>query len=270
MNSLKDIGSSRIAAAAAGACLATGAWLALAELGIPGLMGLGRASPLPVAAGAGLLLGLIRLERALWWFLGPASAALVLVGATDLVRGPIGRMVRRDPRPAHADGIVVLSGALTQDGRIGEGALTRLVGGIAELRAGVSSELILTRLLERHDDQVVRSDADQIALARRLAPSARLHLVGPVRNTRAEAVAVADLARREGWRHVVVVTSPLHSKRACATFEGVGLTVACRPSEERRFAVESLATPGDRISGFSDWLYEKVAWADYHRRGWVR
>ena len=98
---------------------------------------------------------------------------------------------------------MVLSGALTRDGRIGEGALTRLVGGIAELRAGVSSELILTRLVERHGDEVLRSDADQVALTRRLLPSARLHLVGPARNTRAEAVAVADLARREGWRHVV-------------------------------------------------------------------
>ena len=253
-----------------GACLACGAWLALAELGIPALMGLGWLGSLPLAAGAGFLLGLIRLERVLWWLLGPASAALVLIGTTDVVRGPIGRMVRRDPRPAHADAVVVLSGALTRDGRIGEGALTRLVGGIAELRAGVSSELILTRLVERHGDEVLRSDADQVALTRRLLPSARLHLVGPARNTRAEAVAVADLARREGWRHVVVVTSPLHSKRACAAFEGAGLTVACRPSEERRFAVESLASAGDRISGFSDWLYEKVAWADYRWRGWVR
>jgi uncharacterized SAM-binding protein YcdF (DUF218 family) len=253
-----------------GASLASGAWLALAELGIPALLGLGRMRLLPLAAGVGLLLGLIGLERLLWWLLGPAAAALVLVGATDLVRGPVGRMVRRDQRPAHADAIVVLAGSLTDDGRIGETALTRLVGGVAELRAGVSSELVLTRLLERRGDRVVHSDADQIALARRLAPSVRLHLVGPVRNTRAEAVAVADLARRAGWRQVVVVTSPLHSRRACATFEGAGLTVACRPSEERRFAVESLTSPGDRISAFSDWLYEKAAWTDYRWRGWVR
>ena len=109
-----------------------------------------------------------------------------------------------------------------------------------------------------------------MALTRRLLPSARLHLVGPARNTRAEAVAVADLARREGWRHVVVVTSPLHSKRACAAFEGAGLTVACRPSEERKFAVASLPSPGDRIPAFREWLYESVAWVVYRWRGWVR
>lgn len=270
MDLVKGIGSSRIAAAVAGAGLATGTWLALGELGVIGLLGLGKLGPLPLAAGAGLLLGAVRLERALLWFLGPASAALVLLGTTDLVRGPVGRMVRRDPRPAHADAVVVLSGALTGDGRIGEGALTRLVGGIAELRAGVSSELVLTRLAEPHGDQVVRSDADQIGLVRRLIPAVRLHLAGPVRNTRAEAVAVADLARKEGWHQVVVVTSPLHSRRACGAFEAAGLTVACRPSEERRFAMESPAGAGDRISAFSDWLYEKVAWAVYRSRGWVR
>jgi uncharacterized SAM-binding protein YcdF (DUF218 family) len=138
------------------------------------------------------------------------------------------------------------------------------------IRAGVSSELVLTRLIERHGKQVLRSEGDQAALVRRLTPGTRLHLVGPVSSTHAEAVAVADLARRERWHRLVVVTAPIHSRRACATFEGAGLTISCRPSEERKFAVESLPSPGDRIPAFREWLYERVAWAVYRWRGWVR
>jgi uncharacterized SAM-binding protein YcdF (DUF218 family) len=254
----------------AGACLAIGAWLALGELGVLGLVGLGTTGQLPLAAAGGVLLGILRVERLLWGVLGPASAALVLVGTTDLVRAPINRLVRRDPLPAQADAVVVLSGLITRDGRIGEGALSRLVGGVEVIRAGVSSELVLTRLTERHGQQVLRSDGDQTALTRRLVPSARLHLVGPVGSTRAEAVAVADLAGRERWHRVVLITAPIHSRRACATFERAGLTVSCHPAEERKFAVESLPSPGDRIPAFREWLYERVAWVVYRWRGWVR
>ena len=82
--------------------------------------------------------------------------------------------------------------------------------------------------------------------------------------------AAAELAGRERWHRIVVVTAPIHSRRACATFERAGLTVACRPAEERKFAVESLPSPGDRILAFREWLYERVAWAVYRWRGWVR
>jgi uncharacterized SAM-binding protein YcdF (DUF218 family) len=261
---------SRLLSAAVGGSLATGAWLALGEAGLLGSLGLEVLPTLPFAAAAGALLGLLRSEWLVWCLFAPACAVLVLVGATGVMRGPIQRLVRRDSLPAHADAVVVLAGALTRDGRIGETALARLACGLVPIRSGVSSELVLTRLEKRYGGRTVRSDADQSSLVPRLVPEAHLSLVGPVHNTRGEALAVADLARVKGWRSVVVVTSPLHSRRACATFERVGLTVACRPSEERRFAVESLPSPGDRIVGFGEWVYEALGWVVYRRRGWVR
>ena len=261
---------SRILSAAAGGCLAIGAWLALGEAGVLGSLGLEVLATLPYAAAAGALLGLLRSEWLLWWLLAPVCAVLVLVGATGVMRGPIHRLVRRDPLPDRVDAVVVLSGALTGDGRIGEGALARLVGAIIQVRSGLSSELVVTRVMERHRGRTIRSDSDQEALVHRLAPEAHLSMVGPVESTHDEALATVQLARAKGWHSVILVTSPLHARRACATFEHEGLTVACRPAEERRFAIESFASPGDRIAAFGEWVYEQIATFVYRRRGWVR
>ena len=97
----------------------------------------------------------------------------------------------------------------------------------------------------------------------------RVGVVAPVHSTRDEALRTAALARRAGWRTVAVVTSPLHTRRACATFERVGLAVVCVPSEERSFALRHLRSPGDRLEAFGYWLYETLGWLEYRRRGWV-
>jgi uncharacterized SAM-binding protein YcdF (DUF218 family) len=253
-----------------GASLAVGTWLALGELGVVGSLGLKIPASLPLVAGAGAVIGLVRFEWLLWVLLAPATGVFLFVGLTNAMRGPIHRLVRRDSLPDRADAIVVLAGAMNGDGRIGETALARLAGGIGPLRSGVSSELVLTRQERGHGGTTIRSDADQASLAQRLAPEAHLSLVGPVKSTHDEALATAELAHTRGWHRVVVVTSPLHSRRACATFERVGLAVSCRPAEERRFAAESLGSPGDRITAFGEWVYETLASAVYRRRGWVR
>ena len=69
--------------------------------------------------------------------------------------------------------------------------------------------------------------------------------VGPIRNTRDEAVAVARLCREHGWRRVLAVTSPVHTRRAGAALEQAGLEVVSVPSIETRYDLETLDRPGD-------------------------
>jgi uncharacterized SAM-binding protein YcdF (DUF218 family) len=91
--------------------------------------------------------------------------------------------------------------------------------------------------------------------------------VGPVYSTYDEAVAVSRLARERGWREILLVTSPLHTRRAHATFAQAGLPTLAQPCDERKYDLGSLNDPPDRLGAFRDWLYEFTAWQVYRLRG---
>ena len=92
---------------------------------------------------------------------------------------------------------------------------------------------------------------------------------GETRSTRTEAVAVGDLYRDRGWKRVLVVTSPVHSRRACAAFEKEGMEVVCSPSIEMDFDLETLEKPDDRLESFGPIMHEIVGLWIYRRRGWL-
>jgi uncharacterized SAM-binding protein YcdF (DUF218 family) len=96
-----------------------------------------------------------------------------------------------------------------------------------------------------------------------------VHEIGPMRDTHDEAVGVARLARERGWKEILLVTSPTHTRRAAATFEKTGLRVRVLPSAETEYDLRRLDTPGDRIPAFHDWIKETVGWNVYRRRGWL-
>jgi len=71
-------------------------------------------------------------------------------------------------------------------------------------------------------------------------------------NTRAEAKAVATLARRRGWRSIIVVTSNFHATRAGITFrrcfDGAVYVVPTRPDLGRRHILRQLPGEWLRVS----------------------
>ncbi len=252
--------------------LLAGGWLALAELGFQDTIhvqnyhavvvaaaiggGLGWFGRLrwPVAVTGAVFAGLLAVQ----WFSWPASLAHGLV--------------RSDPLPAApADAIVGLSASLTDDGVLSPTAATRLLEGARLYRAGTGARLVLSRVTALEEtERAVDSDRDQRAVLRAAGVTPELHVLSPVRTTRLEAVRMAELAKPRGWHRIVVVTSPTHTRRACAVFEAVGFDVVCRPSPEREFALEHLAAGGDRSRAFGQWVYETLGWWEYRVRGWVR
>jgi len=92
---------------------------------------------------------------------------------------------------------------------------------------------------------------------------------GRAGNTREEAVAVGALARERGWKLVLLVTSPIHSRRASAALEKEGVTVISTPSMESRFDLEHLDTPADRLAAFGSVIHERLGIWVYRRRGWL-
>ncbi|HSB53013.1 MAG TPA: YdcF family protein [Gemmatimonadales bacterium] len=261
---------SRIIGLGSGLCLGVATWILAKELGVASLLGRGTMGSTGWAAAAGALLGLAGLTAILWGLLGVSVATLLLVAWTPVVEGPVHRMIRRDaPGPQPLDAILVLSGNVTGDGFLGSAALDRLVAGISQAKERGVRHLIISRVYVTMGRDTISSEADEMRLARRFASDLDVHSLGTVRTTREEALAVASMARREGWKRLGVVTSPMHSRRACAAVEEAGLAVICLPAAERAYAVQRISTPGNRVRAFQDWLYEAVAMRVYRWRGWV-
>ena len=262
---------SRGVGCAIGALAAAGAWLALVEVGLGDTLQVEPDEAMPVLAVLGAVFGWFGRLR---WPLaagGVAFTALLLVQWTpwpgNLARG----LVRTDPLPqTPADAIVVLSASLTNDGVLSPIAAARLLEGARLFRAGAALRLVVSRVSAGSAEHPVDSDPDQRAILRAAGVTPELHVLSPVGNTRIEAVRMAELAEPRGWHRIVVVTSAVHTRRACAAFEAVGFEVVCRPSPERDFALERMTAGTDRARAFGQWLYEYLGWWEYRARGWVR
>ena len=262
--------TSRIRAAGAGLVLAAAAWLVLGILGLPQLVGMRTLGDLPWVALVGSALGALGLAPLFGGVLAIAVVAVFLVSWFGLFDNRMQDMVRSDSLPGRpVDAVVVLSGNLTREGRIGSEALARLLAGIDLRRSLSAPHLVLTSIHRIRRGDTLSSEPDQRALLGRFDPGAVLHIVGPVRNTHDEAVAATGLARQQGWRRLAVITSPLHTRRACATFERQGLPVVCRASGSRDYSLNLRRAPADRLEAFRDWLYEVVGTRVYRTRGWL-
>jgi uncharacterized SAM-binding protein YcdF (DUF218 family) len=158
-----------------------------------------------------------------------------------------------DRRPAadaaSADAIVVLS-----EGRIlapGDAAISewrdsdRFFGGVELYRAGKAPRLVFTggavpwQPKAPSDGAVMRETARTMGV-----PDSAVVTTGPVANTEEEAHAVAQLlgvragANTVPRRHILLVTSAYHMRRARLLFEGAGMDVTTFPVDFQLSATE--------------------------------
>jgi uncharacterized SAM-binding protein YcdF (DUF218 family) len=256
--------------AAFGATCALIAWLVLGAL-----TGLGKVPSLlfPTAilvALVGAVVGLTRLAMILWIGSALAILAFCVIAMTPFVTTllPTRTLVRSDPVPKSGlDAVIVLSGGTTPDSLLIPETLDRLLTGLALMRDSVAPVLVVTDARNRADDATAAPDQERLrALVARPFPMLR---VDSVRTTHDEAVNAWRMLRPLGSTRVAVVTSPLHTRRACATFERVGFVVTCIPAVSRVYSVEKAHSGQDRLALFRAWIYERAAWVEYRGRGWV-
>ncbi|HET6761529.1 MAG TPA: YdcF family protein, partial [Gemmatimonadaceae bacterium] len=145
----------------------------------------------------------------------------------------------------------------------------RLLTGLALARRGVSRTLLISRERRSYGGKVVSDSADQQGILALAQPTARIVFVDSVLTTRNEALRMKSIAQARGWSTIAVVTSPMHTRRACATFEAVGFKVACVPAEARESGLYEGSSARDRLRAFESWLYETFASSTYRRRGWI-
>lgn len=251
-----------------GAIAGAATWLVLDLLGVPHIFGIGSdAGLVPLT----LLAAVLALTRFRLVF--PVIAAiLVLVTAgvaySTVVVEPARRLVRSDSLPSSADAVVALSGGMNADGYLTQQGADRTLKAVELVANGIAPVLLFTRE-ERKVGSVVTTSADDQRRIAAIGRVTRMFTTRRVRSTRDEALSVASVARYRGWKRIVLVTSPFHSRRACATFEKAGLTVSCIPSDSRDVALGQMRSAHDRIVAFGLLLYEAAGTLRYRQAGWL-
>jgi uncharacterized SAM-binding protein YcdF (DUF218 family) len=238
--------------------------LLMRDLDLPALVSYGgQREPLVAAiAVLGALLWLTRVR----WVLSTSAAALVLLWVvvaftplSSLIAAGLPRWEAAGP----ADAIFVSAAGLPPDADQSRETRSRLLSGVELLARGRSKLLIVAEPERGGFAAAARELMDLFGV------KAELLVAGPARNTHEEALAVASLARKRGLRLLLVVTSPLHSRRASAVLEHEGVAVISVPSLETRFELEALNRPGDRLGAFGTVLHERIGLWVYRWRGWV-
>lgn len=221
-------------------------------------------SLVPLASVAGALLWRSPLQRPIAAAVAALSLVWCTVAFTPMSSWLANGLVRRDPvRPA--DAVFVLASRIQDDGELTGVAMSRLLHGVELIGQGHAPRLILSELHPPMGPYATPARA----LMRHLRLPEDVLTVGPVWNTRDEAVQVARLCRERGWKRLLLVTSPVHSRRAAAVFEHQGLEVISSPSIETRYDLEVMWESGDRILAFGSVMHERLGLWMYKRRGWI-
>ncbi|HMG70639.1 MAG TPA: YdcF family protein [Gemmatimonadaceae bacterium] len=221
------------------------------------------------AALLGAALGVTRLRPLLWIGAGIIALICIVVAYTPVV-SLLGRpLIRRDSIPAHVDAIAVLSNGFTPDGMMRGETLDRLLSGIMLARRGVAPAMLVSMERRAFNGAPVTDSVDLRTVTAVAGVATATTFVDSVTSTRTEALRMRAIARANGWTTLALVTSPLHTRRACATFEAVGFKVVCVPAALRGSGLYPGSNAEDRLRAFRSWLYERFATDSYRRRGWI-
>ncbi|MGH7620584.1 MAG: YdcF family protein, partial [Gemmatimonadaceae bacterium] len=195
-------------------------------------------------------------------------AAFMVVAYTPMMTRIAPEWVRADPIPSAADAIVVLSGRVESDTALGTDGTERLLSGLELFRRGVAPRIFTTHVEVDFSDGARSSTPDQTRLVQLAGATPAWTVLEGVFTTRDEALQAA-VKLPDSARTLVVVTSPMHTRRACATFETVGFKVACYPALTREHSTWHPLSPNDRIAAFADYLYERLGLIKYKWKHWV-
>jgi uncharacterized SAM-binding protein YcdF (DUF218 family) len=166
--------------------------------------------------------------------------------------------------------VVALSTTISVDGLVDPTGTTRLLSALEVMRRTGARALVTTRPIWTPAESMGAAMQDYRRLIGLAGDTSRWRVVGPVATTHDEALATSRLLAPAAAHSIVVVTSPLHTRRACATFEAQGFSVICWPADERRYALYTFSGVRTRIAATVDWIYERAAMIEYRWRGWIR
>lgn len=194
--------------------------------------------------------------------LGALGAVSLLAALfTPVLRPALAALTERDA-PEAADVVLVLGGGVScGSAQLEATSAARLTRGLELWRAGYAPVLTVSEQSGAFGGAACpKVSALETARIGRLYGGAgpRLEVLRDVTDTADEARRAGGLARRFGWRRALLVTSPLHSRRAAALFRAQGLEVRSVPADEPRFDL-ALPRASDRLQALRVVLYEGLS-----------
>ncbi len=220
-----------------------------------------------VLCGLVAMLGPAWLRRSWWVALFGLVSATLVVGYTPLAPALLQRLIV-DDGPSPADAIVVLS-ASTNTASLGTSSEDRMLRGLQLLHKGWAPAIVFTGDPRDRSNQFhVMAPAMMASLGLPTSAVVPFEPVqAPVQTTYTEAQSIRLMATARGWRRLLLVTSPSHTRRAATVFRAAGLDVRTVASAVSRYDLASPRKVSDRLAIFRDWVYETTAWAFYRWKG---
>jgi len=195
-----------------------------------------------------------RVERALDGISG-AAAWLGLLRFLPWLARPL--LVAEDVRPQPF--IVVLCGGCRFNGRLSESTVVRVEHGVHLFERGLGPRLILSGGRWAPHRPACAPRMQHLALALGIPPEAII-AESESASTAENAREVARLLRAEAIPSILLVTGPLHMRRAKLCFEKLGVRVACAPTPGAGHHSSLLA---------KEVLHEYLGLAYYRAHHWI-
>ena len=171
--------------------------------------------------------------------------------------------------PSQADVIVNLGGGFfCGTSQLEAASLARITKGLELWRSGYAKTITITDAHGLAPNCGSIEDA-ALGLVQKLYPQnpPEIVVLKNMKTTRTEAKAVAKEAKIRGWKKILVVTSPSHSRRTKTTFTQLGLDAFVVAASEPRFD-SSLRTPFDRLMAMRVIARELAGLLKYSLLGW--
>jgi uncharacterized SAM-binding protein YcdF (DUF218 family)/glycosyltransferase involved in cell wall biosynthesis len=167
--------------------------------------------------------------------------------------------------PRAADAVVVFAGGVGESGQAGGGYQERVKQAVDLFHAGHAPELVFSSgfVFAFKEAEVMRT----LAVAGGVPPAA-IHLESQARNTYENVRYSADIVRQEGWRRVLLVSSPYHMRRALLTWQQIApdIEVIPTPVPASQFYAHERGPSLEQMRGLAQ---EYAAIVLYWWRGWI-
>ncbi|MFQ5828483.1 MAG: YdcF family protein [Candidatus Methylomirabilia bacterium] len=196
--------------------------------------------------------------------------AIVLLGAVTLAFTPLANWLAQ-PLVVHsalapAQAIVVLGGGTAPDNSAGGSSLRRVVYALRLHRKGLAPLVVLSGGDATGTGRLAEAQA-MATVARELGfPGDVLLLETQSLRTAEHAARLAEILLVRGVRRILLVTTPLHTRRAVLAFVRQGFEVLPAPTDGGQHLAEK---PLDRLLLSRAVAYEVAALVFYRFKGWI-
>jgi uncharacterized SAM-binding protein YcdF (DUF218 family)/glycosyltransferase involved in cell wall biosynthesis len=191
-------------------------------------------------------------------------AAYVLIFQTPFIWS-VASPLRVEAPPRAADAIVVFGGGVGESGEAGGGYQERVQQAVDLYHAGYAPHIVFSSgfRFAMHEAEVMQT----LAVARGVPPDA-ITLEERAANTRENVLHTDAILEPNGWRTILLVSSPYHMRRALLTWRRAApaIVVIPTPVKQSLFYAHSRGASLLQIRGI---LQEYVAIAAYWWRGWI-